>query len=181
MQSHQGINPAGVEEADVFAIHHEGGISCIQVFFFRTGQNWGNRAYFPKADPQLSAAEVLNAFLAQFYDDKPVPKQILLSETVEELELLAAALSEKAGHKVSILVPQRGEKRDLVEHVARQRPRGAWPQARRNGLAVAAARRLQGDVPACPMCRSASRSTTTRTSWAPMPSAAWWSRGRKAS
>jgi len=117
VSSHQGINPAGVEEADVFAIHHEGGISCIQVFFFRTGQNWGNRAYFPKADPQLSAAEVLNAFLAQFYDDKPVPRQILLSETVEELELLAAALGEKAGHKVSILVPQRGEKRDLVEHV----------------------------------------------------------------
>ncbi|TLX09774.1 excinuclease ABC subunit UvrC [Rhizobium sp. MHM7A] len=117
VQSHQGINPAGVEEADVFAIHYEGGVSCIQVFFFRTGQNWGNRAYFPKADPQLSSAEVLNAFLAQFYDDKPVPKQIMLSETVEELELLAAALSEKAGHKVSILVPQRGEKRDLVEHV----------------------------------------------------------------
>ncbi|MBB2675652.1 UNVERIFIED_ORG: excinuclease ABC subunit C [Rhizobium esperanzae] len=117
VQSHQGINPAGVEEADVFAIHHEGGVSCIQVFFFRTGQNWGNRAYFPKADPQLSGAEVLNAFLAQFYDDKPVPKQIMLSETIEELELLAAALSEKAGHKVSILVPQRGEKRDLVEHV----------------------------------------------------------------
>ncbi|MBB4479715.1 excinuclease ABC subunit UvrC [Rhizobium etli] len=117
VQSHQGINPAGVEEADVFAIHHEGGVSCIQVFFFRTGQNWGNRAYFPKADPQLSSAEVLNAFLAQFYDDKPVPKQIMLSETVEELELLAAALSEKAGHKVSILVPRRGEKRDLVDHV----------------------------------------------------------------
>ncbi|MBB3398205.1 excinuclease ABC subunit UvrC [Rhizobium sp. BK060] len=117
VSSHQGINPAGVEEADVFAIHHEGGVSCIQVFFFRTGQNWGNRAYFPKADPQLSAAEVLNAFLAQFYDDKPVPKQVLLSETVEEIELLAAALGEKTGHKVSILVPQRGEKRDLVEHV----------------------------------------------------------------
>ena len=117
VSSHQGINPAGVEEADVFAIHHEGGVSCIQVFFFRTGQNWGNRAYFPKADPQLSAAEVLNAFLAQFYDDKPVPKQILLSETVEEIELLAAALGEKTGHKVSILVPKRGEKRDLVEHV----------------------------------------------------------------
>ncbi|NTF61064.1 excinuclease ABC subunit UvrC [Rhizobium rhizogenes] len=117
VQSHQGINPDGVEEADVFAIHHEGGISCIQVFFFRTGQNWGNRAYFPKADPSLSSAEVLNSFLAQFYDDKPVPKQILLSETVEEIELLAAALGEKAGHKVSILVPQRGEKRDLVDHV----------------------------------------------------------------
>lgn len=117
VQSHQGINPAGVEEADIFAIHHEGGISCIQVFFFRTGQNWGNRAYFPKADPALSGAEVLNAFLAQFYDDKPVPRQILLSETVEEIDLLAAALSEKAGHKVAISVPQRGEKKDLVDHV----------------------------------------------------------------
>ncbi len=117
VQSHQGINPAGVEEADVFAIHHEGGLSCIQVFFFRTGQNWGNRAYFPKADPQLTGAEVLNAFLAQFYDDKPCPRQILLSETVEEQDLLAAALTEKAGHKVSILVPQRGEKKDLVDHV----------------------------------------------------------------
>lgn len=118
VQSHQGINPAGVEEADVFAIHHEGGLSCIQVFFFRAGQNWGNQAYFPKADPQLSAAEVLNSFLAQFYEDKPVPRLILLSEEVEEQDLLATALSEKAGHKVSISVPQRGEKKDLVDHVS---------------------------------------------------------------
>ncbi|EKJ93641.1 excinuclease ABC subunit C [Bradyrhizobium lupini HPC(L)] len=117
VQSHQGINPAGIEEADVFAIHHEGGISCIQVFFFRTGQNWGNRAYFPKADPSLPGSEILNAFLAQFYDDKPVPKQILLSETVEEQELLAAALGEKAGHKITISVPQRGEKKDITDHV----------------------------------------------------------------
>ncbi|MCD1264219.1 excinuclease ABC subunit C [Shinella sumterensis] len=117
VQSHQGINPAGVEEADIFAIHHEGGISCIQVFFFRTGQNWGNRAYFPKADPQLSGAEVLNAFLAQFYDDKPCPRQILLSEPVEEMELLSQALSERSSYKVTISVPQRGEKKDLVDHV----------------------------------------------------------------
>jgi excinuclease ABC subunit C len=117
VQSHQGINPAGVEEADIFAIHHEGGISCIQVFFFRTGQNWGNRAYFPRADSSLSSAEVLNSFLAQFYDDKPVPRQILLSEPLEEMELLAAALSEKAGYKITILVPRRGEKKDLVDHV----------------------------------------------------------------
>ncbi|MCV9965810.1 excinuclease ABC subunit UvrC [Pararhizobium sp. BT-229] len=116
VQSHQGINPSGVEEADVFAIHHEGGISCIQVFFFRTGQNWGNRAYFPKADPTLPTAEVLSAFLAQFYDDKPCPRQILLCEPVAEQELLAEALTEKSGYKVSILVPQRGEKKDLVDH-----------------------------------------------------------------
>lgn len=117
VQSHQGINPAGVEEADIFAIHHEGGVSCIQVFFFRTGQNWGNRAYFPKADPQLSGAEVLNAFLAQFYDDKPCPRQILLSESVEEMDLLCQALSERSNYKVAISVPQRGEKKDLVDHV----------------------------------------------------------------
>ncbi len=116
VQSHQGINPSGVEEADVFAIHHEGGTSCIQVFFFRTGQNWGNRAYFPKADPSLPTAEVLSAFLAQFYDDKPCPRQILLCEAVEEQELLGQALSEKSGYKVAIQVPQRGEKKDLVDH-----------------------------------------------------------------
>lgn len=118
VQSHQGINPAGVEEADIFAIHHEGGLSCIQVFFFRAGQNWGNQAYFPKADPQLTGAEVLNSFLAQFYDDRPCPRLVLLSEQVEEQELLATALAERAAHKVAISVPQRGEKKDLVDHVA---------------------------------------------------------------
>jgi excinuclease ABC subunit C len=117
VQSHQGINPASVEEADVFAIHHEGGLTCIQVFFFRAGQNWGNQAYFPKADPQMTSAEVLNAFLAQFYDDKPCPRQILLSETIEEQDLLATALTERAGYKVQILVPQRGDKKDVVDHV----------------------------------------------------------------
>jgi excinuclease ABC subunit C len=118
VQSHQGINPAGVEEADIFAIHHEGGLSCIQVFFFRAGQNWGNQAYFPKADPQLTSAEVLNSFLAQFYDDRPCPRLMLLSEQIEEQELLAAALSERAGHKVAISIPQRGEKKDLLDHVS---------------------------------------------------------------
>ena len=84
IQSHQGINPHSVEEADVFACHQEGGATCIQVFFFRTGQNWGNRAYFPRADRDLDCAAVLGAFLAQFYDDKPVPKLILLSHEIEE-------------------------------------------------------------------------------------------------
>ena len=116
VQSHQGINPNTVEEADVFAIHQEGGMSCIQVFFFRTGQNWGNRAYFPKADASLSAAEILGAFLSQFYDDKPCPRQILISEAVSEQALLSEALTIRAGHKVAINVPQRGEKRDLMQH-----------------------------------------------------------------
>ena len=116
VQAHQGINPQSVEEADLFAIHCEGGQFCIQVFFFRTGQNWGNRAYFPKADPALEPAEVLSAFLAQFYDDKPCPRLILLSEAVEEAELLSEALSTRANHRVAINVPQRGEKKDLVDH-----------------------------------------------------------------
>ncbi|MBZ9705161.1 excinuclease ABC subunit UvrC [Mesorhizobium sp. ESP7-2] len=116
VQSHQGINPATVDEADVFAIHQEGGQVCIQVFFFRTGQNWGNRAYFPKADPALEGSEVLGSFLAQFYDDKPTPRAILLSQAVDDQELLAEALSTRAGRKVAISVPQRGEKKDLTDN-----------------------------------------------------------------
>ncbi len=116
VQARQGINPRGVEEADVFAVHQDGGFNCIEVFFFRTGQNWGNRAYFPRADRSLASGEVLGAFLAQFYDDKPNPRLILLSEDVEERELLAEALSVKSGRKVEINVPRRGEKRELVEH-----------------------------------------------------------------
>ena len=116
VQSHQGINPTGIEEADVFAIHQEGGMTCIQVFFFRTGQNWGNRAYFPKADSSLEPSEVLGAFLAQFYDDKPVPRLVLLPLMVDDGPLLAEALSLKASHRVQIGVPARGLKRDLVDH-----------------------------------------------------------------
>jgi excinuclease ABC subunit C len=116
VQARQGINPRGVEEADVFAIHQDGGFSCIEVFFFRTGQNWGNRAYFPRADRALGPGEVLGAFLAQFYDDKPCPRLILLSNDIEERALLAEALSIKSSRKVEVSVPSRGEKRDLVEH-----------------------------------------------------------------
>ena len=116
IQGHQGINPHGVEEADVFAIHQEGGLTCIQVFFFRTGQNWGNRAYFPKADPTLEPGEVLGAFLAQFYDDKPPASLVLLPLEVEDAALLAEALATKAGRRVQISVPRRGEKKDLVDH-----------------------------------------------------------------
>ncbi|MBR0708738.1 excinuclease ABC subunit UvrC [Bradyrhizobium liaoningense] len=116
IQSQQGINPRTVEEADVFAIHQEGGFSCVEVFFFRTGQNWGNRAYFPRAEKTFTPEEVLGSFLAQFYDDKPPPKNILLSHEIEESELLANALSIKAGHKVEVTAPKRGEKKELVAH-----------------------------------------------------------------
>jgi excinuclease ABC subunit C len=112
----QTINPEGIEEADVFAAHQEGGHTCIQVFFFRTGQNWGNRAYFPKADRSLEAAEVLDSFVAQFYDDKPVPRLILLSHEVPSRALLAEALSIKAERRIEIAVPQRGTKIGLVDH-----------------------------------------------------------------
>ncbi|MCO6050906.1 excinuclease ABC subunit UvrC [Mesorhizobium sp. RP14(2022)] len=116
VQSHQGINAQTVEEADVFAIHEEGGQFCIQVFFFRTGQNWGNRAYFPKADPSVEPEEVLGSFIAQFYDDKPCPRTILLSLAIPETDLLAEALSERMGYRIAFSVPQRGEKKELVEH-----------------------------------------------------------------
>jgi excinuclease ABC subunit C len=116
IQSQQGINPHTVEEADVFAIHQEGGYSCVEVFFFRTGQNWGNRAYFPRAEKSFTAEEVLASFLAQFYDDKPPPKLILLSHAIEESELLASALSIKAGFKVEVSTPRRGEKKEMIAH-----------------------------------------------------------------
>ncbi|MGE0287266.1 MAG: excinuclease ABC subunit UvrC [Bradyrhizobium sp.] len=116
IQSQQGINPRSVEEADVFAIHQEGGYSCVEVFFFRTGQNWGNRAYFPRAEKTFTPEEVLGSFLTQFYDDKPPPKLVLLSHEVEETELLADALSVKAGFKVEVSVPKRGEKKEMIAH-----------------------------------------------------------------
>jgi excinuclease ABC subunit C len=116
IQSQQGINPRGVEEADVFAIHQEGGYSCVEVFFFRTGQNWGNRAYFPRAEKSYTPEEVLAAFLAQFYDDKPPPRLILLSHMIEESALLADALSIKAGFKVAVVTPRRGEKKEMISH-----------------------------------------------------------------
>jgi len=121
----QSINPETVSEADVFAVNAEGGQACVQVFFFRAGQNWGNRAYFPRVNTMIEeAAEakfgeagvILDAFLGQFYEDKPVPRLILLSHDAPNRELLAEAFAVKAGRKVEIAVPQRGEKRELVQH-----------------------------------------------------------------
>jgi excinuclease ABC subunit C len=109
------VNPETVDEADVFALFAEGGQACMQVFFFRAGQNWGNRAYFPRVDKSDSDVEIMSAFLGQFYDDKPIPRSILVSIQPHEHELLSEAFSMKAGRKVEIARPQRGEKRDLVE------------------------------------------------------------------
>ncbi len=112
----QGVNPQTVDEADVFALFAEGGQACVQVFFFRAGQNWGNRAYFPRVDRADTDEEILDAFLGQFYEDKPIPRLILLTHDVPNCELLAEAFCLRRGGKVEIAVPRRGEKRDLVLH-----------------------------------------------------------------
>jgi len=111
----QSINTDGLVEADVFAIHTEAGVSAVQAFFFRAGQNWGATVWYPRHDRDDTPEQVLTAFIAQFYDDKPVPKLILLNAEIEEAELMAEALELKAGHKVEIRTPQRGEKREIVE------------------------------------------------------------------
>jgi excinuclease ABC subunit C len=119
IQGVQGINTQSVEEADVFALDEQAGQFCVEVFFFRNWQNWGNRAYFPKADKSMSREEVLGSFLAQFYDDKPAPRLVLLSHEIEDAELMAAALSTKTDTKVEIHAPQRGERRQLIDYALR--------------------------------------------------------------
>ena len=116
IQGAQGINPRSVEEADVFAIAKDAGRFCIEAFFFRAFQNWGNRAYFPRADQSLSEEEVLAAFLAQFYGEHPSAPLVLLSHQIEDREILEDALYVRAKRRVEVLTPQRGEKRELVEH-----------------------------------------------------------------
>src|SRR5689334_15715247 len=115
IQLHQGINPTTFAEADMFAAFSEGGQTCIQVFFFRAGQNWGNRPYFPRHDRELSLEEVLESFVGQFYDEREAPKLILLSHEIPNRILLAEALSTRADYRIEIAVPQRGEKRDIME------------------------------------------------------------------
>jgi excinuclease ABC subunit C len=115
IQSAQGVNPATFSEADVFAAYQQGDDICIQVFFFRAAQNWGNKPYFPRHPRELSRGEILEAFVGQFYDERPAPRLILISDPVPEAGLLAGALAMRAGHKVEIVHPQRGEKREIVE------------------------------------------------------------------
>jgi excinuclease ABC subunit C len=119
VQQVQGINPKGVAEADVVALHMEGGQACVQVFFIRANQSWGNRDFYPRTGSGAEEAEVMQAFLAQFYDDKDPPRLILLSHGVEDPDLLGELLSDRAGRRVEIAVPQRGEKAELVENAVR--------------------------------------------------------------
>lgn len=114
VQQTQGINPRGVGEADVIALHMEGGQACVQVFFIRAHQNWGNRDFYPRTGAGAGPGEVLQAFVGQFYDQKDPPRLILLSDPLDEQDLMAEALGEKLGRKVEISVPLRGEKSELV-------------------------------------------------------------------
>src|SRR3954447_19748409 len=116
VQGHQDIHVAGIVDADVIAAYQAGGQTCVQVFFFRGGQNWGNRAYFPRHDRQLPVEEVLTAFVGQFYDNKPKPPLVLLSHPLIEQELVEEALS-LGGGRVQLAVPQRGDKKRLVDRV----------------------------------------------------------------
>jgi excinuclease ABC subunit C len=116
VQSQGDVIARGIEEADVFAIAHEAGQFCVQVFFFRAHQNWGNYAYRPKADPTLTDTEVLEAFMGQFYEDRQPPRLVLLSHEPSDRAVLEEALTSRLGARVRVEIPQRGEKRDLVNH-----------------------------------------------------------------
>ena len=145
VQGAQGINPRGVAEADVIALHMEQGQACVQVFFIRANQNWGNKDFYPRVGADVSAAEVMEAFLGQFYDNKEPPRQVILSDEVENPDLMAEALAQKAGRRVEILVPQRGEKSELVagalrnarESLARRMSESATQGRLLSGLAEA--------------------------------------------
>ena len=119
VQQTQGINPQGVSEADVVALHLEHGQACVQVFFIRANQSWGNRDFYPKTGAGAEEPEIMEAFLTQFYDDKDPPRLILLSHPVDNPDLVAEALNARANRKVELAVPQRGEKAELVENAAR--------------------------------------------------------------
>ncbi|WP_234702855.1 MULTISPECIES: excinuclease ABC subunit UvrC [Thalassobacter] len=119
VQSVQGINPRGVSEADIIGLHMEGGQACVQVFFIRANQNWGNQDFYPRVGADVSPAEVMQAFLGQFYATKDPARQLILSHGIEDEDLMTEALAEKLGRKVEILVPQRGEKLELVSGATR--------------------------------------------------------------
>ena len=119
VQTAQGINPRTVDEADIVALHLEKGQACVQVFFIRGGQNWGNRDFYPRVGVDVEEAEVLEAFLGQFYDSKDPPRQLILSHEIENPDLMQQALSDKLGRKVTLAVPMRGEKAELIDGALR--------------------------------------------------------------
>ena len=119
VQQSQGINPRAVPEADVIALHLEKGQACVQVFFIRANQSWGNRDFYPATGAGAEEPEILEAFIAQFYDGKEPPRLVLLSHEIENPDLMGELLASRAGRKVEIAVPRRGEKAELVENAAR--------------------------------------------------------------
>ncbi len=171
IQGEQSVNPRSVPEADVFAICEEAGQFCIEAFFFRTYQNWGNRAYFPRADRALSAAEVLDSFLAQFYLERPAPRLVLLSHEVASRESLRDVLSARAGHRIAVGAPRRGEKKELVDNALRNAREALVAQIGGGGEPGEAARRASSGVRRRDAACAASRSTTIRISWGPTRSA----------
>ncbi|RMC37471.1 excinuclease ABC subunit UvrC [Paracoccus alkanivorans] len=152
VQSVQAINPRGVAEADIIALHMESGQACVQVFFIRGNQSWGNRDFYPRLGGAESQDEVMQAFLMQFYDDKPPPRMILLSHPPEDPELTAEVLGQRAGRRVEVLAPQRGEKFELVTNALRNARESL---ARRMSESAAQQKLLAGvaeafDLPAAP-------------------------------
>ena len=147
VQSAQGINPRSTEQADVIALHMEGGQACVQVFFIRAHQNWGNRDFYPRTGSGsgggegADASEVMEAFVGQFYDNKTPAPLVLLSHPVENPDLMQEALSQKAGRKVTLVLPKRGEKAELVENAARNARESL---ARRMAQTATQARLLRG-------------------------------------
>ena len=180
IQGEQSVNPRSIAEADVFAVTEEAGQFCVEVFFFRTYQNWGNRAYFPRADRALSREEVLDAFLAQFYLDRPAPRLVLLSHEVPSADTLSEVLSARVGRRVAVGAPKRGEKKDLVDAALRNArealSRKLAESATQEKLIVALSEAFGVDHPIGGL-----RSMTIPTSWEPTRSAPWWSLARKAS
>jgi len=116
VQQESGINPLDIAEADVVAVAKEGGQSCVQVFFFRAGQNLGNKAYFPRHEKDQSEAEILEAFIGQFYEGRPVPRDIFVNHTLPAAALIGEALSTRMGRNIKIHKPQRGDKTQLIRH-----------------------------------------------------------------
>jgi excinuclease ABC subunit C len=151
VQQTQGINPQGVAEADVVALHLEHGQACVQVFFIRANQSWGNRDFYPKTGAGAEAPEIMEAFLTQFYDDKEPPRLVLLSHPVDNPDLVAEALAIRAGRKVELAVPQRGEKAELVENATRNAreslARRMAESATQNKLLVGLAEAFDLDTP----------------------------------
>ena len=119
VQTAQGINPAATADADVIGLHIDGGQACVQVFFIRANQNWGNHDYYPRISGDEDASEVMEAFVGQFYSDREPPRAVIISHGLDNEDLMIAALAEKAGRKVEVIVPQRGEKAELVQGALR--------------------------------------------------------------